>query len=433
MLTLGTGIGSALFRDGVLLPNTELGHLQVRGKDAERRAAASNRVSKGLSWHAWSKRLAEYVDDHRHAPLARSRDHRRRHQQGGGQVHPRAAVAREVRPGSLQNQAGIVGAAMLAAEAAQLTAPPRLRGGRVDGARGAGAPARARTATGGYLPIEDHGVIGNLHTVALVGNEGTIDWFCPERFDAPSMFGSILDADSGGSFSLQPVGEPFTTKQLYLPGTAVLVTRFFTEGGVGEITDFMPLDGQQLLDRAPHRGRARLLALPLSVPSRVRLRARAAQAGGRRTTGDLPGRGHHVRAAVGDGRARGGRGTRRRRADARPRRVRLVRALGGQARAVWDEAQSTSPFARPSTSGAGGSVRAPIAGAGARSSTARRSRSSCSPTCRRARSSRRPRPACPSTSAGRATGTTATAGCATRRSRCSRSCAWASARRRSPT
>src|SRR6185295_13568414 len=62
MLTLGTGIGSALFRDGVLLPITELGHLQVRGKDAERRAAASIRVSKGLSWHAWSKRVAEYVD-----------------------------------------------------------------------------------------------------------------------------------------------------------------------------------------------------------------------------------------------------------------------------------------------------------------------------------------------------------------------------------
>src|SRR4029077_4810352 len=99
--------------------------------------------------------------------------------------------------------------------------------------RGHKGPAKAS------LPIEDHGIIGNLHTVALVGNEGTIDWFCPERFDAPSMFGSILDSGSGGRFSLQPVGESFATKQLYLPGTAVLVTRFFTEGGVGEITDFM--------------------------------------------------------------------------------------------------------------------------------------------------------------------------------------------------
>src|SRR3954452_2161942 len=109
-------------------------------------------------------------------------------------------------------------------------------------ARVAPAPRREpeRTA-GGYLPIENHGVVGDPHTVALVGHEGAIDWFCPERFDAPSMFGAILDADSGGSFSIQPVGESFRTKQLYLPGTAVLVTRFFSEGGVGEITDFMPL------------------------------------------------------------------------------------------------------------------------------------------------------------------------------------------------
>jgi GH15 family glucan-1,4-alpha-glucosidase len=93
----------------------------------------------------------------------------------------------------------------------------------------------------GYLPIEHHGVIGDLHTVALVGNEGTIDWFCPGRFDAPSLFGAILDHEKGGSFAVQPAGEEFTTKQLYLPGTAVLLTRFFTETGVGEIVDFMPL------------------------------------------------------------------------------------------------------------------------------------------------------------------------------------------------
>ena len=93
----------------------------------------------------------------------------------------------------------------------------------------------------GYLPIEHHGLIGDLHTVALVGNEGTIDWFCPGRFDAPSMFGALLDSDAGGRFAIRPVDEAFTTKQLYLPGTAVLVTRFFSEGGVGEIVDFMPL------------------------------------------------------------------------------------------------------------------------------------------------------------------------------------------------
>src|SRR3954471_1046089 len=106
------------------------------------------------------------------------------------------------------------------------------------------APERRREQerdANGYLPIEHHGVIGDLHTVALVGNEGTIDWFCPERFDAPSMFGALLDSEQGGRFSIRPGDGAFTTKQLYLPGTAVLVTRFFTEGGVGEVVDFMPL------------------------------------------------------------------------------------------------------------------------------------------------------------------------------------------------
>ena len=65
------------------------------------------------------------------------------------------------------------------------------------------APERRREQereANGYLPIEHHGVIGDLHTVALVGNEGTIDWFCPERFDAPSMFGALLDSEQGGRF-----------------------------------------------------------------------------------------------------------------------------------------------------------------------------------------------------------------------------------------
>jgi GH15 family glucan-1,4-alpha-glucosidase len=106
------------------------------------------------------------------------------------------------------------------------------------------APERRRGQerdAGGYLPIEDHGIIGDLHTVALVGNDGTIDWFCPGRFDGPSMFGAILDEQKGGRFSIRPAHEAFTTKQLYLPGTAVLVTRFFTESGVGEVVDFMTL------------------------------------------------------------------------------------------------------------------------------------------------------------------------------------------------
>ena len=87
MLTLGTGIGSALFRDGDLVPNTELGHLQIRGKDAERRAAASIKERKGLSWQAWSKLPVGVPRGHRRAALARSRDHRRWHQQARRPLH----------------------------------------------------------------------------------------------------------------------------------------------------------------------------------------------------------------------------------------------------------------------------------------------------------------------------------------------------------
>ena len=68
-----------------------------------------------------------------------------------------------------------------------------------------------------YLPIENHGIIGDLHTVALVGTDGTIDWYCPERFDSPSVFASILDAEKGGYYRIAPVHPGHTTKQLYFP------------------------------------------------------------------------------------------------------------------------------------------------------------------------------------------------------------------------
>ena len=76
-----------------------------------------------------------------------------------------------------------------------------------------------------YLPIAEHGLIGDLHTAALVGTDGTIDWYCCPRFDSPSVFAAILDAARGGRFSLKPGGEDWTTKQLYFPDTNVLVTR----------------------------------------------------------------------------------------------------------------------------------------------------------------------------------------------------------------
>jgi len=92
-----------------------------------------------------------------------------------------------------------------------------------------------------YLPIAEHGVIGDLHTAALVGTDGTIDWYCCPRFDSPSVFASILDADRGGLFRIAPDCDGWSSKQLYLPDTNILITRFLMPDGVGEVHDFMPL------------------------------------------------------------------------------------------------------------------------------------------------------------------------------------------------
>jgi len=99
---------------------------------------------------------------------------------------------------------------------------------------------------GTYLPIEDHGIIGDLHTVALVGKNGTIDWCCMPSFDAPSIFGALLDAEKGGFFSITPQATTQVRQlQYYLPETNILITRFFTLDGVGEVTDFMPIQPAQ--------------------------------------------------------------------------------------------------------------------------------------------------------------------------------------------
>jgi GH15 family glucan-1,4-alpha-glucosidase len=98
-----------------------------------------------------------------------------------------------------------------------------------------------KVTTSDYLPIEDHGVIGDLRTVALVGTDGTIDWYCPVRFDAPSVFGALLDNEHGGAFRIAPTHEGWTSRQFYFPDTNVLITRFSSEEGVAEVLDFMPV------------------------------------------------------------------------------------------------------------------------------------------------------------------------------------------------
>jgi GH15 family glucan-1,4-alpha-glucosidase len=104
-----------------------------------------------------------------------------------------------------------------------------------------------------YQPIENYGIIGDLNTVALVGLNASIDFMCFPDFDSPSIFAALLDAEKGGYFKIAPAFNDMKTKQLYLPDTNVLLTRFLSEEGVGEITDFMPVeelyDGKELIRR----------------------------------------------------------------------------------------------------------------------------------------------------------------------------------------
>jgi GH15 family glucan-1,4-alpha-glucosidase len=102
-----------------------------------------------------------------------------------------------------------------------------------------------------YKPIEDYGVIGDCHTVALVGIDGSIDWCCLPRFDSPSIFAALLDDEKGGYFKISTVA-PARRKQLYMPDTNVLITRCFTPEGIAEIIDFMSIERRSLRYVAPN-------------------------------------------------------------------------------------------------------------------------------------------------------------------------------------
>lgn len=91
-----------------------------------------------------------------------------------------------------------------------------------------------------YLPIADYGLIGDMHSCALVSKSGSIDWCCLPNFDSASTFGRILDSRLGGFYQLSPRGVRSVTRQ-YIPGTNVLETTFTTDGGVAKLTDFMPI------------------------------------------------------------------------------------------------------------------------------------------------------------------------------------------------
>ncbi len=91
-------------------------------------------------------------------------------------------------------------------------------------------------------PIENHAIIGDLHTVALVALDGSIDFMCFPRFDSPSIFAALLDPERGGHFKIAPELNSAKRKQLYLPDSNILLTRFLATDGVVEISDFMPVD-----------------------------------------------------------------------------------------------------------------------------------------------------------------------------------------------
>ncbi|MFG2140081.1 glycoside hydrolase family 15 protein [Streptomyces sp. NPDC048650] len=121
-----------------------------------------------------------------------------------------------------------------------------------------------------YTPIAEHGLIGDMRTAALVGTNGTIDWYCCTRFDAPSVFAALLDADRGGAFELS-AAVPARTKQFYFPDTNILITRFFADNGVGEVQDFMPI-----VDDSREAGRHRLIRRVLCVRGSLPFTARVA-------------------------------------------------------------------------------------------------------------------------------------------------------------
>src|SRR6266705_6678929 len=117
--------------------------------------------------------------------------------------------------------------------------------------------------------IEDYGIIGDLHTVALVGVDGSIDWCCLPRFDSPSVFAALLDEDIGGYFKVNAVAAS-VHRQLYIPDTNVLVTRQLGDEGIAEIIDFMPIEARS--ERGEQPNHHQIVRRVNTVSGKVRFR-----------------------------------------------------------------------------------------------------------------------------------------------------------------
>jgi GH15 family glucan-1,4-alpha-glucosidase len=117
-----------------------------------------------------------------------------------------------------------------------------------------------------FEPIQNYGVIGNMLSAALVSTAGSIDFFCFPEFDSPTVFAALLDPAQGGAFTLCPESPGYNTKQMYLPETNVLLTRFLADDAIVELTDFMPVD-----ESRPYHCILRRITV-ISGEARVRLR-----------------------------------------------------------------------------------------------------------------------------------------------------------------
>ncbi len=118
-----------------------------------------------------------------------------------------------------------------------------------------------------YQPIDNYVIIGNMRSAAMVGMDGSIDWFCFPHFDSPSIFAKILDHKKGGHFSICPDSD-YKTKQFYWPETNVLITRYLTDDGIVEVSDFMPV-GKQVKDENDYRIIRRVKGINGKVTIRV--------------------------------------------------------------------------------------------------------------------------------------------------------------------
>ena len=123
-----------------------------------------------------------------------------------------------------------------------------------------------------FQPIENYGVIGNMRSIALVCTNGSIDFLCFPNFDSPTVFAALLDPQRGGHFCIHPDLPNMRTKQLYLPDTNILLTRFLSDEGVVEVTDFMPV----VEDKDRHRYGHHILRMIRVIKGEVRFNMRCA-------------------------------------------------------------------------------------------------------------------------------------------------------------